>query len=45
MATKKTYQLDDQSKPMEFAGDNVKVMGTLDKATSTIHVTNITPAS
>lgn len=44
-ATKKTYQLDDQKKPMDFAGDKVKVMGTLDKATNTIHVTDIKAAS
>lgn len=41
-AGKKTvYQLDDQTKPEAFAGQKVKVMGTLDKSTKTIHVTNI----
>lgn len=40
-ATKTTYELDDQTKPKEFAGSKVKVMGTLDKATKTIHVTDI----
>jgi type 1 fimbria pilin len=40
-AKKMTYQLDDQTKPMDFAGQKVKVMGTLDKATNTIHVTDI----
>jgi hypothetical protein len=30
---------------MQFAGDQVKVMGTLDKATNTIHVTDIKGAS
>ncbi len=40
-ATKTVYQLDDQTKPVEFAGAKVKVTGTLDKATMTIHVTGI----
>lgn len=40
-ATKKTYQLDDQTKPEQFAGQNVKVTGALDKSNNTIHVTNI----
>ena len=45
-ATSKTvYELDDQQKPMQFAGDKVKVMGTLDKATNTIHVTDIKAGS
>lgn len=45
-ATRKSvYQLDDQTKPEEFAGANVKVTGTLDKATKTIHVTSIQAAS
>ena len=35
------YQLDDQKKPAEFAGQKVKVIGTLDKTTKTIHVTEI----
>ena len=43
--TKSVYQLDDQEKPMQFAGEKVKVMGTLDKATKTIHVTDIKGAS
>ena len=42
-ASKKVYQLDDQTKPEQFAGQNVKVTGTLSK--DTIHVTNIAPAS
>jgi hypothetical protein len=42
-ASKKVFQLDDQTKPEQFAGQNVKVTGTLDK--DTIHVTNITPGS
>lgn len=43
--TKKTYQLDDQTKPGRFAGEKVKVMGSYDAATKTIHITTIEPAS
>ena len=39
------YQLDDQTKPRDFAGNKVQVMGTYDKATKTIHVTSIKAAS
>jgi Protein of unknown function (DUF5818) len=42
-ASKKVYQLDDQTKPEQFAGQNVKVTGTFSK--DTIHVTNIEPGS
>ncbi len=42
-ASKKVYQLDDQTKPQQFAGQNVKVTGTLSK--DTIQVTNIEPGS
>jgi len=44
-ATKRTYQLDDQTKPEQFAGDKVTIMGTYDAATKTIHVTSVGPAS
>jgi hypothetical protein len=44
-ASKTVYKLDDQQKPMPFAGEKVKVMGTFDKATNTIHVTDIQGAS
>ncbi len=45
-AAKKTvYELDDQQKPEQFAGQKVKVKGTFDKATKTIHVTSIEAAS
>ncbi len=44
-AKKITYQLDDQEKPKEFAGQKVKVTGTYDKATNTIHVEKIEAAS
>ncbi len=40
-----TYQLDDQSKAKDFSGQNVKVSGTLDSSTNTIHVSAISPAS
>jgi Protein of unknown function (DUF5818) len=39
---KTVYELDDQKKPEQFAGDNVKVKGTLDG--KTIHVRSITKA-
>lgn len=42
--SKTTYQLEDQTKAEQFAGENVKVTGTLDEATKTIHVENITAA-
>jgi hypothetical protein len=35
------HQLDDQKKPAEFAGKKFRVIGTLDKTTKTIHVTDI----
>jgi len=45
-AAKKTvYELDDQQKPAELGGQKVKVTGTYDKATKTIHVTSIQAAS
>jgi len=43
-ATKKVYQLDDQTKPEQFAGQKVTVKGTLDSANDTIHVTGIEAA-
>ena len=44
--TRKTaYQLDDQEKPKDFAGQEVKVVGTYDAATKTIHVEKIEPGS
>jgi hypothetical protein len=36
--------LDDQEKAKQFDGQNVKVTGTLDVATFTIHVSDIQPA-
>ncbi len=42
--TKTAYQLDNQEKVKELAGQNVKVEGTLNKSTKTIHVENIKSA-
>jgi hypothetical protein len=39
------YKLDNQKKPAPFAGEKVEVTGTLNKATKTIHVTDIKAAS
>jgi uncharacterized protein YdeI (BOF family) len=39
------YQLDDQEKAKQFVGQQVKVSGSLDTNTSTIHVSDISPAS
>jgi hypothetical protein len=44
-ANKMVYQLSDQAKAQQFAGDKVKVTGTYDQASKTIHLTNIQPAS
>jgi len=41
---KKTYQLDDQKKPEQFAADMVVVTGTYDESSQTIHVTDIEAA-
>jgi hypothetical protein len=38
---KTTYQLDDQEKPFDYAGQKVTVIGTYDGATKTIHVQSI----
>jgi hypothetical protein len=43
--SKAVYQLDDQTKPAQFAGQKVSITGTLDAATKTIHVTGIKAAS
>jgi hypothetical protein len=39
------YQLDDQQKAKRFVGQQVKVSGSLDTNTSTIHVSDISPMS
>jgi len=44
-ASQTAYQLDDQDKAKQFEGKNVKVMGTVDTATNTLHVVDISPAS
>ena len=38
---KTTYKLSDQKRAMKMAGREVRVTGTLDQATNTIHVTSI----
>jgi len=40
-----TYHLDDQEKAKQFEGKQVKVSGSLDKATRTIHISDIQPAT
>jgi hypothetical protein len=44
-AKKATYQLDDQEKPKDYAGQKVKITGTYDKGTKTVHVETIQAAS
>ncbi len=39
-----SYQLDDQDKAKQFEGKSVKVMGTVDSATNTLHVVDINEA-
>jgi hypothetical protein len=39
------YQLDDQTKAKKYVGQQVKVNGSLDNSTGTIHVSDIAPAS
>jgi hypothetical protein len=43
-AKKTAYELDNQQKPADFAGQKVVVTGTLDTATKTIHVIDIKPS-
>ncbi len=43
-AKKMTYQLDDQQKSAEFAGQKVKVTGSYDKVNKTLHVSDIKAA-
>jgi hypothetical protein len=44
-AKKTTYQLADQEKSKEFAGQKVKITGTYDKASKTIHISTIEATS
>ena len=39
--SKTVYQLDDQKKPVQYAGMKVAVMGSLDDSSKTIHVASI----
>ena len=41
----KTYQIDDQEKAKKFEGQQVKIVGSLDVSTNTIHLESIEPAS
>jgi hypothetical protein len=43
-ARKVTYKLDNQEEPRAFAGDNVKVIGTYNSGTKTIHIEKIEAA-
>jgi len=43
-ASKATFLLDDQEKAKPFEGKNVKIIGTLDAASNTIHVMDIQAA-
>ena len=44
-AAKRAYQLDDQKKARDYAGQKVRITGTFDSASDSIHVTNIQPGS
>lgn len=44
-ASKTVYQLDDQKKAQSFAGAKVKITGTYDTSSKTIHVANIQAGS
>jgi hypothetical protein len=44
-STNTVYQLDDQKAPVQYAGDKVKVTGSLNGDTKTIHVEKIEPAA
>jgi hypothetical protein len=43
-ATSQSYQLDDQDKAKQFEGKSVKVTGTMDSTTNTLHVVDIASA-
>jgi hypothetical protein len=38
---KTAYQLDEQEKPVDYAGQKVTIIGTYDGATKTIHLQSI----
>jgi type 1 fimbria pilin len=44
-STKTAYEIDDQKKAEQFAGEKVKVTGTVDAANSSIHIAKIAKAS
>ena len=44
-STKTAYEIDGQKKAEQFAGEKVKVTGTVDQAGSTIHIAKIAKAS
>ena len=44
-STKTVYELEDQKKAEQFAGEKVKLTGTIDKANNTIHVGKIEKGS
>ena len=44
-AAKRGYQLDNQKKARDYAGQKVTITGTFDSASDSIHVTNIQPGS
>jgi hypothetical protein len=44
-STQTNYQLDDQDKAQQFAGQMVKVTATMDPSTNTLHVVDISPSA
>jgi type 1 fimbria pilin len=44
-STKNVYEIDDQKKAEQFAGQKVTITGNLDAASNTLHVTNIKTGS
>lgn len=42
--TKTVYQLDDQQKPVRFAGQRVRISGTYDEPSKTMHIESIESA-
>jgi hypothetical protein len=42
--TKSVYQLDDQQKPVPFAGQRVRISGTYDERSKTMHIESIQSA-
>jgi hypothetical protein len=44
-SAKKAYQIDNQKKAADYAGQKVTITGTLDSGSDSIHITNIQPGS